>query len=366
MNPYYFAGALAGAFAAAFSAAALAHIASQSLREYRRWSVLYQCLDNLSAAERDALRVAFQAILDTPQDDQEALMAVSTALSRSDWSNLARQFASAVRASPEKRRRATHVLHNILANVRLRRYTKAFVGQFSVLMAPDVQREAAALSQRVEKIRQQGPRAPVLYRFVTRCFDIFFSTLVLVVCLPLGAALSSPFWVPQVVLSAWRYREWPLRRSKRLGADGRIFGYLEFNWASQDPSRVRRGLIEIGVYNLFNYYHVLIGTMALVGPYPVCCIWPVSASESEVKRFLVPPGMTGPAQLESYSRQLSWEEFVQKDVEFIENPSIRLYAQLFFKSLTMFLARDSQNTRVVEEVIDRADALGREYQQAQV
>jgi exopolysaccharide biosynthesis polyprenyl glycosylphosphotransferase len=225
-------------------------------------------------------------------------------------------------------------------------------------------RTTELLLQRAEYIPGEGAplfelRPPALAGFewaLKRGFDLLVSSAVVVVGLPLWAAIAAA-----VKLTS---RGPVFYRDQRIGLSEQGFGMMKFrtmyadaadrqaaleasNEASgplfkikDDPrvTPVGRFLRRFSLDELPQVLNVLSGEMSLVGPRPL----PVRDYEQLLpwhrKRYLVLPGMTGLWQV-SGRIDLSFDDLVRLDFYYIENWSIWLDISILARTLPAVLAR---------------------------
>ena len=88
-----------------------------------------------------------------------------------------------------------------------------------------------------------------------------------------------------------------------------------------------------------NFWNVLRGDMALVGPRPeIPEMLPYYEGEMQLK-FRVRPGITGLAQISGRGR-LGFYETVKYDVEYVKNRSFRLDLKILLITIYKIVARD--------------------------
>jgi lipopolysaccharide/colanic/teichoic acid biosynthesis glycosyltransferase len=172
-----------------------------------------------------------------------------------------------------------------------------------------------------------------------RALDVILSTLLLVVTLPLAAAIA-------LVLLTTSGR--PIfYRGERVGRGGRVFPMLKFRTLKPDAEErlgpylgkelVRRTEDEFAplgkrlkatqLDEIPQFWNVLRGDMSLVGPRP---IRPVFFEElahelpAYWQRLVVRPGLTGLAQVRR-GYETSMAEKLAHDLEWIADRSVRLY-----------------------------------------
>jgi exopolysaccharide biosynthesis polyprenyl glycosylphosphotransferase len=225
-------------------------------------------------------------------------------------------------------------------------------------------RTTELLLQRAEFIPGEGAplfelRPPALAGFewaLKRGFDLVVSSLVIIIGLPLWAAIAAA-----VKLTS---RGPVFYHDRRIGLSEQPFGMTKFrtmyadaaerqgaleteNEASgplfkikNDPrvTPVGRFLRRFSIDELPQVLNVLSGEMSLVGPRPL----PVRDYEQLLpwhrKRYLVLPGMTGLWQV-SGRIDLSFDDLVRLDFYYIENWSIWLDISILARTLPAVLAR---------------------------
>lgn len=107
---------------------------------------------------------------------------------------------------------------------------------------------------------------------------------------------------------------------------------------TSDPrvTPVGRILRKYSVDELPQLYNVLRGDMSLVGPRPPLPYEAELYDDFQRQRLLVPPGMTGLAQVKARHRA-SFEEMVHYDLEYIRRQSLLLDLKLMFWTIPALL-----------------------------
>lgn len=178
---------------------------------------------------------------------------------------------------------------------------------------------------------------------VMRCIEIVVASIALVLTLPIQLA---------VAFIIWRGTPGPLLfRQQRVGIDAKNFTFVKFRTmyadarerfpelyaykydrseletlkfkVEDDPRISPQGvwLRKTSLDELPNFWNVLTGDMALVGPRPeIPEMLPYYKGE-ELKKFSVRPGVTGLAQTSGRGR-LSFKDTVALDLEYVENQSL--------------------------------------------
>lgn len=97
-------------------------------------------------------------------------------------------------------------------------------------------------------------------------------------------------------------------------------------------TRAGRFLRKSSLDELPQILNVILGDMSLVGPRPVLPRELGLVGPTQMKRFDVRPGITGLAQV-SGRGLLTWKEYLDKDVEYVDNFSLSLYCSIILRTL---------------------------------
>jgi lipopolysaccharide/colanic/teichoic acid biosynthesis glycosyltransferase len=108
-----------------------------------------------------------------------------------------------------------------------------------------------------------------------------------------------------------------------------------------DPriTRVGRWLRKSTLDELPNFWHVLTGEMALVGPRPEIPEMLPYYTEEELIKFSVRPGITGIPQISGRGR-LRFREAAALDVYYVQNRTFVLDLRIMFRTLYLIMRRD--------------------------
>jgi lipopolysaccharide/colanic/teichoic acid biosynthesis glycosyltransferase len=142
-----------------------------------------------------------------------------------------------------------------------------------------------------------------------------------------------------------------LFRQARPGRNGAPFTALKFRTmtdARDDSGTLLRDaerLTPLGRFlrtssldELPELFNVIRGDMSLVGPRPLLLRYIPYFTETERIRFTVLPGITGLAQV-SGRNDLSWEERIAADVQYVRTWSLLLDLRILLKTLVRVLTR---------------------------
>jgi lipopolysaccharide/colanic/teichoic acid biosynthesis glycosyltransferase len=198
--------------------------------------------------------------------------------------------------------------------------------------------EGETLAERYSRMAHEGWR-PAPVDFALRGLDVVIASVALVLLAPLLAAI----WVLVRIGS----RGPAIYRGVRVGKAGRVFTMFKFRTLQVDAETrlgpylgaelsrltedeltgVGRRVRAAHQDELPQLVYVLTGDMSIVGPRPIRPAFFEQLCEQIPQywqRLVVPPGMTGFAQLRM-TREMTWEEKLAHDLEYIADRSPRLY-----------------------------------------
>lgn len=212
--------------------------------------------------------------------------------------------------------------------------------------------EAAVLAQTEElKVRKN-----LCYRFVKRTVDIIGSAFALVVAGPiiLGFAVAvfiddphgSPFFSqPRIGKDGKEFRFWKIR-SMVCNAENLLKDLQDKNEMqgpafkiADDPriTRIGKFIRKSSIDELPQFWNVLKGDMSIVGPRPPLPREVVQYNDYQRQRLLVKPGITCIWQVQPRRNDLSFDEWVDLDIEYINHRSLWLDFKIMLQTArTMF------------------------------
>ncbi len=133
-------------------------------------------------------------------------------------------------------------------------------------------------------------------------------------------------------------------RTLRPGAEDRLSGLIGAELDARAEAEITplgRVLRQTHVDELPQLICVLRGDMAIVGPRPVRPAFFAQLVEEIPQywqRLVVPPGMTGLAQIR-ITRSIGWEEKLSHDLEWIADRSVSLYLRIVLATALRILRR---------------------------
>lgn len=169
---------------------------------------------------------------------------------------------------------------------------------------------------------------------------IFISPILLLVALLVKIKLGSPI----------------IFKQERPGLHGEIFKLYKFRTMTNEKNdsgellndEVR--LTEFGkklrassLDELPEIFNIIIGDMSIVGPRPLMVKYLPLYSEKQKRRHDVRPGLTGLAQI-SGRNAITWTERFNKDIEYVDNISLKLDMYIFLKTIYYVFKREGINS----------------------
>ena len=160
-------------------------------------------------------------------------------------------------------------------------------------------------------------------------------------------------------------------RQERLGKNGRIFKIFKFRTmvdnaiemgtglraCANDPRVTKVGQIlrHTSFDELPQLFNILRGEMSFIGPRPPVPYSPYQYedyTETQRKRFLVKPGISGHAQI-AFRNNAAWNDRIEYDVKYVEDISFLGDVRIAF--LTIFVVIANKNLYPNEECIKQLD-----------
>jgi lipopolysaccharide/colanic/teichoic acid biosynthesis glycosyltransferase len=214
---------------------------------------------------------------------------------------------------------------------------------------PDT-REAAAGQDR-PRIKVSVPDKPT-YRVIKRIADILLSLLGIIV-------LFIPVLIVAIIVLIDSPGASPIYVSKRIGKNGRTFNFYKIRTMvpnadqmlekiihenemdgpvfkiKNDPriTRIGRFLRKTSIDELPQLWNVLKGDMSLVGPRPPIPREVRQYDEYQYQRLLVTPGITCYWQVQPKRNSLSFDEWLELDIKYINEMSFKTDVKILFKTI---------------------------------
>ncbi len=168
---------------------------------------------------------------------------------------------------------------------------------------------------------------------IKRLFDLF----AVLVCIPILLIATGVLSILILLLDG-RPIFFVQTRSGRAGTPFRMVKFRSMQSIPHDPSnplsvvtRSGRFLRRWGLDELPQWLNVLRGEMSLVGPRPMLPAQTERFGPFERQRLLVPPGLTGWAQINGRNA-LPWPERIRLDVWYVTHRSLWLDLYILFRT----------------------------------
>ena len=177
-----------------------------------------------------------------------------------------------------------------------------------------------------------------------RTFDLIVSITVLVIALPLMAGLA--------LIIVWKMGRPVLFKQKRPGLNGQPFMLYKFRTMTDGKDADGKLLSDserltpFGIFmrslsldELPQLINVIRGDLSLVGPRPLLMHYLVLYNETQKKRHMVKPGITGWAQVNGRN-SITWEEKFEMDVWYAENRTFLTDLRIILMTVKKVLQRE--------------------------
>ena len=147
-------------------------------------------------------------------------------------------------------------------------------------------------------------------------------------------------------------------KQERLGKNQKVFVAYKFRTmtdisriASQQITLDNSCITKVGYYlrrfkidELPQLFNVVCGEMSLIGPRPCLPETLKTFNNDAFERLLVRPGLTGLAQING-NTNLTWPERWSWDAFYVNNISLKLDAQILWRTVSIVLFGESQTIR---------------------
>lgn len=168
----------------------------------------------------------------------------------------------------------------------------------------------------------------------------------------LSIIILSPIMLILTIIGAIKMKGNPFFSQDRPGKGERVFKLIKFRTMTNDvdengaflPDELRlipygRFLRKTSMDELPELINILKGDMAIVGPRPLLVRYLPYYTERERKRHSVRPGLTGLAQINGRNA-LAWDSRLSMDVEYAENVSLSVDADIIIKTIKKVIEHD--------------------------
>ena len=212
--------------------------------------------------------------------------------------------------------------------------------------------QAATESRKYWFDRKEILRTKRLYWMGRRAQDILFSLLALIV-------LAVPMAIVALVIWADSPGASPIFSQDRVGRDGKVFKFYKFRSMvpnaeaklqevldqnemdgpvfkmKNDPriTRVGRLIRRTSIDELPQLVNILKGDMSIVGPRPALPREVAQYTDYERQRLYVTPGLTCYWQIQPNRNELTFDEWMELDLKYIQDRNFWLDWKLIFQTI---------------------------------
>lgn len=224
-------------------------------------------------------------------------------------------------------------------------------------MCTDQSKQSVCCEDVETKTKSVKPRGGKFYFFVKRAFDIFCSFVFLV--------LFSWLIILLLLIKFFEDFHNPIYTSKRVGKNGKIIKFHKIRSMKPGADAMKDSLVEKGMNEadgpafkmkndpritkfgkfirktsldeLPQFWDVLVGRLSIVGPRPPLPEEVEKYTEYQKNRLLVKGGLVCLWQITKNRHQMSFSEWVELDIKYIESMSVGADLKILFKAFWFVL-----------------------------
>ena len=186
-------------------------------------------------------------------------------------------------------------------------------------------------------------------KYIKRLLDIIFSLL--------GIILLSPVFIVTAILVKIKLGSPVIFTQIRPGKDEKLFKMYKFRTMTDEkdengdllPDEIRltsfgKKLRSTSLDELPELFNILKGDMSIVGPRPLLVEYLPLYNETQAKRHLVRPGLTGLAQVNGRN-ELDWERRFILDVDYVNEVSFILDVYILLKTIQTVFKKEGISSK---------------------
>ncbi|MGI6109637.1 MAG: sugar transferase [Eubacteriaceae bacterium] len=201
----------------------------------------------------------------------------------------------------------------------------------------------------------------IVYLIFKRAFDVIVSLIALILLMPFFLVLACLIIIDDPKGS-------PVYKQERVGKNGRVFTFYKFRTMyvdaeshlpdvlelnemnghafkiKNDPRITRLGkhIRKFSIDELPQFLNVLKGDMSLVGPRPPLPREVMQYNDYEMLRLSVKPGLTCYWQTCPNRNDISFEEWVSLDIQYIRDRNVCVDLRLLFKTVVVMFTGEGE------------------------
>lgn len=209
--------------------------------------------------------------------------------------------------------------------------------------------------------REEVLRTRRKYWAIRRTQDVLLSAMALLVLWPVMLVVALAVWIDSPKAS-------PIFAQDRVGRDGKVFRFYKFRSMipnaeaklaellgqnemegpafkiKDDPriTRVGKFIRKTSLDELPQLWNILKGDMSIVGPRPPLPREVAEYGEYENQRLLVTPGLTCYWQVQPHRNDLTFDEWVELDIRYIQESSFATDWKIIFMTVGAVLGMNGE------------------------
>ncbi len=224
--------------------------------------------------------------------------------------------------------------------------------KFSAHPLTEEQKKKLGLTDYYRPYRLSGKAKKTSYQIIKRCFDFLFSAVVFLILLPLLLILMLLIFVDDPTAG-------PIYCQTRIGKNGKPFTLYKLRSMHPNADSIRQELkacneaqdkafkikadpriTHVGYFirrymldELPQFINVMLGQMSLVGPRPPLPDEVEAYDAYDKQRLSITPGLTCIWQTYPHRHEISFQDWVAMDLQYIENRSLKMDFLLICKTI---------------------------------
>lgn len=183
-----------------------------------------------------------------------------------------------------------------------------------------------------------------MYKYLKRLIDIIVSLIGIIVTLPI-------LLIAMLVIKIEDPKSPVIFKQKRVGYKEKRFSIIKLRTMKvnkktgvNEITKVGKFLRNTSIDELPQLFNILKGDMSLIGPRPWIEEYTDYFTATERRRSEVLPGLSGLAQVRGRNG-ITIREKLEADIEYVDNQSLKLDLQIFFKTIYVVLKKTNASIK---------------------